>query len=1798
MNTRNILSTFICVSLVGAAVFQNQPATAARTSLESMLDFTQFPVVGTSATVSPQVVLNVSRDHQLYYKAYNDYTDLDGDGTLDTTYKHSIDYYGYFDSRKCYTYSTTDQRFNPASISADKYCSNAWSGNFLNWATMTRMDAVRKLLFGGSRSTDTGSATVLERAHLASDAHSFAKFYNGNDIARLTPFNPPTSGSMGTVRFAAPIAVRPYSRHTTNTPGFSGAPFNAAPHTTPLCVPLDGANGGNVLVDFNQGDQVVLSLPNNPSVYMTGGVFDTTRVQTTLQDTDSNPLTPPVPVRTGNCPNLPAWPDGRYLRVEIDPRSYEGAETTNDEWTIGNLSNQGISFCNLSFASGNNVDSVADTNPPLVRVARGNFELWGANERRQCHWQDEAQDLQGGFFAAFRSNGNRAFFSGLNSSAENPRRSAGGDGNVYQPRHLGSGNGVTSSTNANGQFVVRVAACVNGLIGSERCKSYPSGNFKPIGLLQQYGDDGDLRFALFTGTWDKNVSGGVLRKPMGDMRDEINVTTNGTFTSTNGLVRQLSRMRVAGFRRDENGYNSNDACTFQRTGIGNGIADSVAEGACANWGNPFSEMFAESLRYLAGASATAAFNPGTAGKDNALGLAARTWTDPIDRNLYCSPLNVLNFNASVSSYDWNSIPTGGLAGAPSPASLTNTIATDEGLSGATFYGMTGPGATGAAGDRLCSIKNLTSLGDMVGICPEAPALEGSYRMAGLAWWAKTNRIRSDVSVPGTDRQSLKVTSYGIQLATNTPKIVVPMNGRTVTILPAYRLDRSSNGSGPFGGGAIVDFRVVYYDVANGRGKFYVNWEDSAFGGDYDQDMWGFIEYRVNGSQITVTTDAVSASTSNGQGFGYIISGTTQDGPHFHTGIYDFDFTDPTNVTVSAFGTPLNGVTGSRINASGGCTNCILTMPPTSVTYTQSTSNSATLLKEPLWYAAKWGGFTDRNNNDKPDLQDEWDSVNVAGDPIPDGQPDTYFLVTNPGALEDSLAKVFQSILSKTSSGTAAAVVANSSRGFGALYQALFEARRTDGAGREARWMGDLQGLFIDSAGFLREDVDGDKRLDNYATDAVIQFFFDSQVQPPRTRYKRLANISGNDEEFEAGPIGPDGLPPGTIFELEDLKTLWNARNSLADIPDASINSQRSYAATASGGRHMLTWIDEDRDGNVSPAERKSFTWDANGFGGSNYYFLNSDDPTEAQKIVAWTRGEEVAGLRTRRINYAGGSGAAKTMRLADIVNSTPVAVGSPAESFNLLYGDDSYADFARGLSPRRQVVLVGSNSGMLHAFHAGFFDSRNLQFARGAGTASQQPLGAELWAYVPGNALPHLRWYTDPDYTHVFTVDGSPYVFDAKVFSSRGGWGTIAAVNFRTGGGNISVDSDDFDGVGASNADGDADDDISSRAATVLLDITNPNAPPRVLAEIQADDGYQLGRPGAVVINSSGENRWFLVVPSGPNKELNAGRMVSDRPLKLRVFDLQDLAVGNVSVLAELEADSLGDDSFGMDLVAADFDLDYSVEALYFGSNRDVGGIEFEGSLYKVDTNESASPASWRIKLLHDTDRPVSIMPTVALDRAGERFVYAGTGRLFSPLDAGSTSVQRIYGVKDRSLSPASPSSLPVSGLVDTTNVVVAPDGTVGGVPFEQYLASIASANGFYRNLDGPTASGGAERVVSNQAVSSSLLVTTSYIPSTDLCANLGSGRLYVLNYQSGTASPGMAGVTGGTGGGGGIPTTFNLGPGVPSAPTLSFGQGENAGTIQACIQTSTGAIVCQDLGAETLLRPGETSWRQPSETN
>jgi len=176
-------------------------------------DFAQAPML-TLKSAPGLVMLSMGRDLPFYKAAYNDVNDIDGDGVPDIYFKPTFKYDGYFAYDRCYTYSSSGSgQFEPANIGTatpvpseptlnwykcGTTSTGRWSGNFLNWLTMSRMDVLRKVLYGGKRSTDT-SSTVLERAYVPQDSTLWGKEYtsaavDGYNIADYTPLSAP-SGS-------------------------------------------------------------------------------------------------------------------------------------------------------------------------------------------------------------------------------------------------------------------------------------------------------------------------------------------------------------------------------------------------------------------------------------------------------------------------------------------------------------------------------------------------------------------------------------------------------------------------------------------------------------------------------------------------------------------------------------------------------------------------------------------------------------------------------------------------------------------------------------------------------------------------------------------------------------------------------------------------------------------------------------------------------------------------------------------------------------------------------------------------------------------------------------------------------------------------------------------------------------------------------------------------------------------------------------------------------------------------------------------------------------------------------------------------------------------------------------------------------------------------------------------------------------------------------------------------------------------------------------------------------------------
>lgn len=125
---------------------------------------------------------------------------------IDASFDKTKSYYGYFDPKKCYVYKTgvtlgswTGDYFEPDGAAASDYsCSGKWSGNFLNWATMTAIDEFRWALTGGNRVVDlpvsfadSVYATILQRStgNQGSASNFPNRLLSASDAAKYTPIS-------------------------------------------------------------------------------------------------------------------------------------------------------------------------------------------------------------------------------------------------------------------------------------------------------------------------------------------------------------------------------------------------------------------------------------------------------------------------------------------------------------------------------------------------------------------------------------------------------------------------------------------------------------------------------------------------------------------------------------------------------------------------------------------------------------------------------------------------------------------------------------------------------------------------------------------------------------------------------------------------------------------------------------------------------------------------------------------------------------------------------------------------------------------------------------------------------------------------------------------------------------------------------------------------------------------------------------------------------------------------------------------------------------------------------------------------------------------------------------------------------------------------------------------------------------------------------------------------------------------------------------------------------------------------
>ncbi|MDT0140068.1 PilC/PilY family type IV pilus protein [Acidovorax sp. PRC11] len=175
-----------------------------------ILQLANGPLYANSTADKPAMALALSVEYPTVGAQYTP------GGNIDNTYSNSTEYLGYYDAESCYRYNNSPtetvapglsaadyKRFDRIGAATNRKCSDAFSGNFLNWASSSAIDMLRLALSGGDRYIDTSNLTILQRAVLP----------NGDPVCMWNSNNFPAKqltrdgGGAGTYWGAVPTAL-------------------------------------------------------------------------------------------------------------------------------------------------------------------------------------------------------------------------------------------------------------------------------------------------------------------------------------------------------------------------------------------------------------------------------------------------------------------------------------------------------------------------------------------------------------------------------------------------------------------------------------------------------------------------------------------------------------------------------------------------------------------------------------------------------------------------------------------------------------------------------------------------------------------------------------------------------------------------------------------------------------------------------------------------------------------------------------------------------------------------------------------------------------------------------------------------------------------------------------------------------------------------------------------------------------------------------------------------------------------------------------------------------------------------------------------------------------------------------------------------------------------------------------------------------------------------------------------------------------------------------------------------------
>lgn len=604
-------------------------------------------------------------------------------------------------------------------------------------------------------------------------------------------------------------------------------------------------------------------------------------------------------------------------------------------------------------------------------------------------------------------------------------------------------------------YTVRVEACKKDFL-EENCKKYEKAT-KPTGLLHTYGDTNEMQFGLLTGSYEKHLSGGVLRKPVSKFSDEYSETT-GIFKNPSaldyGIVNTLNSLNIAEFNYSDpgNGYSAK--------GCGLITKRPLNRDQCRDWGAPVAELMYETLRYFAGSKTPSkSYSFGSSAIEDTLNLKRASWDDPFSARAYCTPSYSLVISGVNPSYDSDELPGANSKFQTNWASAT-TYGTYDGttltgfnaetytskvsqgeLSGTQkfFIGQSLDDSSG--GTNSPTPKDVKDFSKVRGMSPEEPTKGGGFYSAGVAYFGNVNDINS------VKEGVQSVRNFIVALSSPLPQFRIKVDDEhEITLVPygkSVYYDNTSH-SVPTGNKAEPDgtnedksdtfqptLSIVDYYIENWtptEGRIRINFEDVEQGNDHDMDVIVQYDYKVqdvskviDGKTVTkkgvqITTTQLFQSAGIEMHAGYVISGTDADGIYLEISAgngnksefrYFLDTLDDADKPYPNNYRNISDHAKRRDQLSVGTA----AKGPRVRNFFVGETKAAGFLKSPLWYAAKWGGFNDDRDgpgkgNKVPD-SGEWDTKKS-------GEPDNYFPVTNAGELVKQLEEAFAGIDSDAS----------------------------------------------------------------------------------------------------------------------------------------------------------------------------------------------------------------------------------------------------------------------------------------------------------------------------------------------------------------------------------------------------------------------------------------------------------------------------------------------------------------------------------------------------------------------------------------------------------------------------------------------------------------------------------------------------------------------------------------------------------------------------------------------------------------